>query len=256
MGYSQNHKGYLCLAPCGKTYISRHVKFDELLFPFQSNSKFCVPPQSQSPSSMSIPHLSPSIPIVVPHNKSGIGPVAAAPTNATSPNIPLFENEQVYSPLIEDEQVRVETPHDPPTDNLGSVPDSEQAYSHGSPVPAQNSPQNAHPMVTRAKAGISKPKHIFLSQEESSLVEPRTVEATLKSAPWKSAMEAEFQALMHNNTWTLVPLPPGRTAIGYKWVFKLKKNADGSINKHKARFVAKGFNQQEGFNYFETFSQL
>jgi histone deacetylase 1/2 len=75
----------------------------------------------------------------------------------------------------------------------------------------------------------------------------------MQQTDWLQAMKTEYDALMTNNTWSLVPLPPNRQAIGCKWVFRLKQNADGSINKHKARLVAKGFHQQHGFDYTETF---
>jgi hypothetical protein len=58
---------------------------------------------------------------------------------------------------------------------------------------------------------------------------------------WKQAMESEFLALMRNNTWHLVPPVSGRNLIDCKWVFKLKRKTDGSIDRHKARLVVKDF---------------
>ena len=69
-------------------------------------------------------------------------------------------------------------------------------------------------------------------------------------------MQSEYDALMRNDTWTLVDLPASRTAIGCKWVFRVKENPDGSVNKYKVRLVAKGFHQQLGFDYKETFSPI
>jgi histone deacetylase 1/2 len=67
-------------------------------------------------------------------------------------------------------------------------------------------------------------------------------------------MQAEYSALMNNKTWSLVPLPAHRRAIGCKWVFRIKENPDGTINKYKACLVAKGYNQEPGFDFQETFS--
>ena len=57
-----------------------------------------------------------------------------------------------------------------------------------------------------------------------------------------------------NQTWKLVQRPQDRKVIGVKWVYRTKLNANGSINKHKARLVVKGFAQIPGVDYFDTFS--
>jgi histone deacetylase 1/2 len=69
-------------------------------------------------------------------------------------------------------------------------------------------------------------------------------------------MQYEYKALMNNLTWSLVPLPPHRRLIGCKWIFKVKENPGGSINKYKAILVAQGFSQTSGFNFTETFSPV
>jgi histone deacetylase 1/2 len=73
---------------------------------------------------------------------------------------------------------------------------------------------------------------------------------------WRAAMDLEIQALRDNGTWTLVPPRPGINIIDSKWVFKVKKHADGTIERYKARLVAKGFKQRYGLDYEDTFSPV
>jgi hypothetical protein len=69
----------------------------------------------------------------------------------------------------------------------------------------------------------------------------------------ESAIE-EVRAHLENGTWKVVRLPRGKRAIGSRWVFKIKRNADGSIERYKGRIVAKGYAQREGIDYTETFA--
>jgi len=71
--------------------------------------------------------------------------------------------------------------------------------------------------------------------------EPRSYNEASKSVCWQSAMQVELKALTTNNTWILTPLPSGKKTIGCKWVYKIKHNSDGTIDRYKARLDAKGF---------------
>ena len=68
-------------------------------------------------------------------------------------------------------------------------------------------------------------------------------------------MEDEMNSLISNETWDLVELPEEKHSISNKWVFKVKQNSDGSLDKCKARLVIRGFTQQYGFDCEETFSR-
>lgn len=76
------------------------------------------------------------------------------------------------------------------------------------------------------------------------------------SAKWKNAIQYEIDSLSKNKIWTLLEKHEGAKVITCKWVFWLKKNADGEIQKYIARLVAKGFMQKKGFDHKETYAPV
>jgi histone deacetylase 1/2 len=86
--------------------------------------------------------------------------------------------------------------------------------------------------------------------------ESATVNEAVHDPNWATAMESEHQALLRNKTWHLVPPPKGRNIIGCKWVYKVKRRADGNIDRYKAWLVVKGFKQHYGIDYEDTFSPV
>ena len=70
---------------------------------------------------------------------------------------------------------------------------------------------------------------------------------------WRNAMQKEIESLHSNDVWDLVELPSGRTAVGSKWVFKHKVDADGLVERHKARLIAQGCSKRFGLDYDKTF---
>jgi hypothetical protein len=73
---------------------------------------------------------------------------------------------------------------------------------------------------------------------------------------WKKGMTEEFEAHVKNKTWSVVKYVEGMSVIGCKWVYKLKRDVNGSVTRYKARIVAKGYNQQYGIDYNETFAPV
>ena len=98
-------------------------------------------------------------------------------------------------------------------------------------------------MQTRSKSGITKPnsKLCYKATVDYIYTEPPSSKVAAKYPIWCEAMDAEFQALQRQQTWSLIPTPPHVNLVGCKWVFKLKLNSDGTISRYKARLVAKGF---------------
>lgn len=86
-------------------------------------------------------------------------------------------------------------------------------------------------------------EHKAFSLAISAEQEPKNYQTASKQKEWIHAMETELKALEDNQTWSIVPLPEGKIPIGCKWVYKVKRKSDGSIERYKARIVAKGYTQ-------------
>eukprot|EP00253_Pinus_taeda_P002078 PITA_02078 len=87
-----------------------------------------------------------------------------------------------------------------------------------------------------------------------STFEPQSYSEAKGTPEWEQAMDAEFQSLQENHTWTLSDLPARKKPISCKWIYKVKYKANGTLDKYKARLVARGFSQKEGIDYEETFA--
>jgi hypothetical protein len=157
-------------------------------------------------------------------------------------------------------------PYSPAASSLTASSPSTEIFAALSPplVP----PASIHPMVTRARNNISKPRELSdgriryplpraLLVESSPIdIEPTCHSLTVKDKHWRTAMNVEFHALLQNITWTLFLPDSASNVIGCKGVFRVKRKADGSINRYKVRLVAKGFHQQLGIDYGETYSPV
>jgi len=86
--------------------------------------------------------------------------------------------------------------------------------------------------------------------------EPKFYHEAVKDVKWREAMTEEIEALAKAGTWEIVDLPPGKNPIGCKWVYRVKYNSDGSVQRYKARLVIRGDHQEEGIDYTETFAPV
>ncbi|KAI3719151.1 hypothetical protein L6452_20045 [Arctium lappa] len=267
IGYSPQYKGYRCLDPLtSRVYISRHARFDEANFPcdgiqsatpisalqittFMDKALDNLPSATSPPKPSPTPTVSSITPCTLCMDHS---PYHVATSPSHTPPISPSPNTDTQSP----ESSPIPTPPPPP---LPTHPPSPPPP----PPPPPSLP--THPMTTRAKAGIFKPRHrADLSYTTNHALhhalfassDPKTFKTAVKDPKWIHAMRRELDALHQNSTWSLVPRPVNRNVVGSKWVFRTKYHSDGTIDRHKARLVAQGFSQIPGLDFAHTFSPV
>jgi hypothetical protein len=279
-----------------KAYLSRHVVFDESSFPAKKHVAALLPSQLSSsgksdPFLLSIAPLSiptyPSTDLPSPH-------VSNTPSDASNSQLPSPELPSLpfslpgTSDLLSTESL----PSTPSSPSPHPSPDLPVDLSPGDPLPtlspspmpsppapssflpstdtslAPSCSQSTHPMTTRSHTGHLRLTHFpgfklyhsrypFLSYVYAlPEFEPSCYSKAAADLRWQAAMAAEFAALTSTGTWSLCPCPQNQHVIHNKWVFKIKRKANGSVERFKARLVAKGFEQQAGIDYTETFSPV
>jgi hypothetical protein len=234
VGYSKYVKGYRLLQPhCNGIIIRRDVKFDENILAYKPNLAF-VPSLDCDPNSTVVPSL------------------ACKPSSEFVPSSVL-----VYS---SDDDSEDENP--PPPDFL---PPDESFEPEPTPTPPL--PRWVYSMRKIVGDLVSDPSDQRQTrlqfQRASSLLaqvsethNPKTFPESSGHPDWDTTMNEEYHSLMENNTWDLVPLPKGRKLVRCKWVYITKYASDGSVERHKAQLVSKGFFEVEGIDYNETFSPI
>ena len=242
LGYSLTQRAYYCLDPTtSKIYVSRHVRFVETVLPFTHLSSPTSSPHSNSIATWIPPPLRiTSLPLVPTLNPSSAVDAQQQPPSEASPPSDLVTT-------------TVTTPsHEPsPTTNPQKPPSLTNQ-----PEPP---PQPTHHMTIRAKNNIHKPitkLNLHTQLTTSDDPEPTTLTQALKDHKWRLAMSEEYDALVKNGTWALVPLDRRQNLVGCKWVYRTKRKSDGSIDRYKARLVAKGFHQRPGIDYQDTFNPV
>ena len=85
---------------------------------------------------------------------------------------------------------------------------------------------------------------------------PTSYEEATRQQVWREAMVEKYSSIMKNDVWEVVPRPNGKLVVTSRWLYKIEYVVDGSIEKYKARFVARGFSQIEGVDYEETFAPV
>ncbi|GJR47899.1 ribonuclease H-like domain, reverse transcriptase, RNA-dependent DNA polymerase [Tanacetum coccineum] len=131
-------------------------------------------------------------------------------------------------------------------DFLNNDNDGYASPTTGSPSHSQTPHTDSHQQVADKNT-----EELLLAEDE-----PKNYKEASSDQKWIEAMKVELDSINRNNTWELTTLPKGHKAIGLKWVFKTKKDANGNIIKHKARLVAKGYIQEHGIDFEEVFAPV
>ena len=192
-----------------------------------------------------VPHVAPPPVLLAPPQ-----PVASPPQLVASPPPP--------GPDLP------ERPRTPPGVRMLTT-DFEHHPSHGPPLPAKRASRGRQPgTLAEANLGVTPVDFavpivdaIECAFSTSASLEPKSLaEAIVRpdGEAWIAAALAEIEAHLENGTWELAQLPPGRRAIGSRWIFKIKRKPDGSVDKYKGRIVAQGFSQVQGVHYNEVFA--
>ena len=88
------------------------------------------------------------------------------------------------------------------------------------------------------------------------VTEPSYFEEEVQEPTWVDAMVEEYDSIVRNSAWEIVPRPVGKSVVGSQWIYKVKQATDGSVEKYKEIFVAQGFSQIDGIDYEEIFATV
>ncbi|KAL6346966.1 hypothetical protein AAG906_006026 [Vitis piasezkii] len=144
-----------------------------------------------------------------------------------------------------------------PISNPNCLPcgDDLHASSHASPV-ISTIPSSSPLSPSVSIPTTSTNTNLMFFQVLIAIQESRGFKFVAKHPKWLSAMDDEIQALKKNDTWDLITRPINHNVVGCRWIFKTKLHANGSIERHKAHLVAKGFSQIHGLDFEDTFSPV
>lgn len=125
--------------------------------------------------------------------------------------------------------------------------------THEEPQP---NTQNMTPKLRCSTRQRNPPQRLIEYVSLSETVEPNNYNEDIASPQWCATMQSKFDSIIKNETWDLIDLPLGHKPLTTKWVFKIKRWRDGASLIYKARLVARGFKQEEGIDYKETFAPV
>ena len=236
LGYPQTQKGYKLLNLTNNTmFVSRDVKCYENIYPYKVLNLTTMTPDSHQTTT----------PITITPSSEYDSESYETPQNTTTEPIHTPE------PLLPDQPQLPPEPVIRRSSRTHRTPHWHEDY-HTSNLTIKESPNHIHNV---GNTQVSPQFSCFMSQVETQH-EPRYFREAIKEAKWVQAMNEELDALEHNKTWEITTLPPGKVAIGCKWLYKTKYNADGSVERYKSRLVVMGNRQKFGVDYEQTFAHV
>nr|CAB3463731.1 unnamed protein product [Digitaria exilis] len=250
IGYPDDHRGYRCYDLATKRVItSRHVVFDESQFPFRR-------PLDRLPSTVPSPAaiIDDTPPVRLQHL------VAPAPARVPSTPLASATTPATRSSPGDTASATAHIPSDAFHATCGRYRGHAADYDASTALTASTSHdhpcEGGHSTPTSQVCGARSHDHVYVAVHVIGRVHVAVLVHVDDLSTTKAAMQAEFDALQHNSTWTLVDRPPGAQTITGKWVFKHKLRSDGTLERYKARWVVRGFNQRPGVDFGETFTPV
>lgn len=167
--------------------------------------------------------------------------------------------EEVQEESQEEETIRSPREEEKPSPSKAKSPWKTELHqsTQGESGTEEKDPEPVQELRRTTRKIRSPPRYTCTALTNESIpIEPSSYEEVAQCPEWCKAMEEEIKALNENQTWDLVPRPQDVKPISCKWVYKVKTRPDGTIERYKARLVARSFSQQYGLDYEETFSPV
>eukprot|EP00253_Pinus_taeda_P019703 PITA_19703 len=142
----------------------------------------------------------------------------------------------------------------PAGDQSSNVPLVQQQQGPQVEQEGEQSQDSSTVTNTCISSGAGDPGSSQQTELQVQVAKPSSFQEAAQHQVWVDAMVEKYSSIMTNDVWEVVPKPEDRSVVGSKWINKIKYATDGSVEKYKARFVAKGYAQKEGIDYEETFA--
>ena len=147
-----------------------------------------------------------------------------------------------------------------PTKNPSQNPSQAPGYAEDVSLPGDRAgARRRFPGRERKRPGEWYKSNFSAVSTLTERAEPKTYEEALEGEDaelWRQAMDEEMRSLLENGTWELEELPGGVRPLPMKWVYKIKTDASGNVERYKARLVAKGFMQRQGVDFEEVYAPV